>query len=115
MGIRMPCRKRDAYYYGDDVSELGRYAVYRKNGVDGHSAVKSKLPNAWGLYDMMGNVREWTADRYGSNYYEISPGRDPAGPSTGEYRVLRGGSFYDYRLTMCVARPATGSNPVGQY
>jgi len=49
--------------------------------------------NPWGLYDISGNVREWTADWYDSNYYSTSPARNPKGPSSGEYRVLRSGSW----------------------
>ncbi len=49
--------------------------------------------NAWGLYDMHGNVWEWCADWYDKNYYKSSPAVDPAGPSRASVRVLRGGCF----------------------
>ena len=53
-------------------------------------------PNAWGLYDMHGNVCEWCLDWYDEDYYSISPPRNPQGPSFANERVLRGGSWNDW-------------------
>ncbi|MDF0668565.1 MAG: SUMF1/EgtB/PvdO family nonheme iron enzyme [Nitrospira sp.] len=57
--------------------------------------VGSYEANPWGLHDMSGNVREWTADWYDEGYYGKGPERNPKGPSSGQYRVLRGGSWAD--------------------
>ena len=58
-------------------------------------AVGSFAPNGYGLYDTVGNVWEWVNDWYDGSYYSSSPAQDPQGPSSGQYRVLRGGSWED--------------------
>jgi formylglycine-generating enzyme required for sulfatase activity/tRNA A-37 threonylcarbamoyl transferase component Bud32 len=62
--------------------------------------VKSFAANAFGLYDMNGNVREWCADFFGETAYSNSPTRDPAGPGSGSSRVLRGGSWANHTVYM---------------
>jgi formylglycine-generating enzyme required for sulfatase activity len=85
--------------FGDDEKELGDYAWYEGNALDidekyAHQ-VGLKKPNAFGLYDMHGNVYEWCHDFYGEDYYQQSPTQDPQGPVSGSSRVLRGGSWYN--------------------
>jgi len=83
------------YCFGDAVSELGRYAWYRSNSGDKTHPVGQKDKNAWGLYDMHGNVWEWCWDLYDSGYYSSSPTDNPTGPRSGSYRVYRGGGWYN--------------------
>jgi formylglycine-generating enzyme required for sulfatase activity len=89
--IRMP--KNIIASFGDSESELSDYAWYDKNSGDTTHPVGEKKPNAWGLYDMYGNVYEWCQDWHGD--YPSGSVTDPIGPGSGSRRVLRGGSFFD--------------------
>lgn len=80
---------------GDYAGTLDEMAWYDKNSDSKPHAVGQKKPNAWGLYDMHGNVCEWCSDCYDPDYYKRSPTSDPTGPDfdwIDSDRVIRGGS-----------------------
>ena len=81
------------WFSGDDESALGDYAWYGGNNDPTYTKpVGTKLPNPWGLNDMLGNVYEWVQDWHGD--YSTEAQIDPTGPETGPGRVMRGGHFY---------------------
>ncbi len=85
------------YSFGDD--DINDYAWYYDNAEDKYQQVGQKKPNAWGLYDMHGNVREWCLDQYLVDGYADAGNDNPLVSKEGRKRyatVARGGSWYDY-------------------
>ena len=86
------------YFFGKDISLLGQYAWFKNNSKNKYQKVGLKKPNAWGIYDMLGNVAEWTLDEYDENYFKITNdgASDPVFMPTKRYpRSIRGGSYLD--------------------
>jgi len=121
------------FSFGDADSALDDYEWYIDNGGGTTHPVGQKKPNAWGLYDMHGNVREWCADWFED--YPKGAVTDPQGPASGTYRVLRGGSCgsspgdcrsalrifnypdsrcfnFGFRVVVSVSAPGLSSEPV---
>ena len=103
VGMRLPTEAEWEYAaragnQDERYGEIGDIAVYAGNSSNGTEKARSKWPNQWGLYDMLGNVWEWTNDWYERDYYyySTSPVADPQGPSKGDSKVSRGGSWYSY-------------------
>lgn len=76
----------------EDIALTSWYNI--SSGMKPHP-VADKTPNAYGLFDMNGNVREWCWDYYSSSYYSKSPASDPKGPAEGSIRTTRGGCYAD--------------------
>jgi formylglycine-generating enzyme required for sulfatase activity len=89
---------KTAFYFGDDVKQLNDYAWYKGNSNTKYQKTGQKKPNAWGLYDMLGNVAEWTLDQYKEDYFgKIGDGAaNPLiEPETTYPRSVRGGGYLD--------------------
>ena len=100
------CRaeSESSYYFGNDSNDLDKYGWYKNNSNNKYQKVGQKLPNKWGLYDMHGNVSEWTLDAYDTSFYSNSKNEidnNPYNQPEKLYpRVVRGGSWKssNYRL-----------------
>ena len=106
------CRagSQSRFCFGDDENKLGDYAWYKANAEGRTHKVGTKKPNAWGLYDMHGNVWEWCRDKY-ANDYTATPCDGSAYESASENeRVLRGGSYNaDAEKCFCTSRINLGA------
>ncbi|MEJ7766533.1 MAG: SUMF1/EgtB/PvdO family nonheme iron enzyme [Chitinophagaceae bacterium] len=87
-----------SYPFGKENGDLSKYAWFKGNSENKYHKVGLKTPNAWGLYDMLGNVAEWTLDQYDEKYFSTigSSPVDPLIPPTDRHpRTLKGGTYQD--------------------
>jgi len=97
------------YYFGSDPAQLPEYAWFKADSGNKYQRVATKKPNAWGLFDMLGNVMEWTLDQYAP--YKAGEQTDPWVKPTQPYPIaVRGGSWNDpAKQVSCTVR--VGSDP----
>lgn len=97
-----------AFSFGDDSSQLRNFAWFKDNSQGKYQKVGQKTPNAWGLYDMEGNLAEWTLDQYGAETYSTyqDDQKDPlALPASTYPKTVRGGSYRSEAASLrCAAR-----------
>ncbi len=103
--------KSKGYKYSGST-DIGSVAWYSSNSGGKTHPVGQKQANELGIYDLTGNVWEWCEDRYGN--YSSSSQTNPKGPSTGSYRVLRGGSW-NFVAEYCRVSDRNGSTPRDRY
>jgi formylglycine-generating enzyme required for sulfatase activity len=98
--------KEKNYTWGNEIPTGG--IIFGRQWHNNHEPAPTErvgnyFPNGYGLYDMAGNVWEWCSDWYDPKYYEKSPDKNPKGPTKGDAKVLRGGSWYNTFLLLRVA------------
>jgi formylglycine-generating enzyme required for sulfatase activity len=102
----------NAYPFGNDAKSLKEYGFFNENSEGKFQHVGKRKPNAWGLYDMLGNLSEWTLDQYNPTYYSIIATKDPTTqPGTTYPKTVRGGSYLDGAETLrCACRVPSQPN-----
>ncbi|MEA5426481.1 formylglycine-generating enzyme family protein [Arcicella lustrica] len=91
------------FFFGNDASKMSDYAWFKSNSGDKYHHVGEKKPNAWGLYDMLGNVAEWTLDQYDENFYQtIKDGEtNPYNVKLKRYpSTVKGGNYQDEAIQL---------------
>lgn len=99
------CRagSKTVYFFGTDTTGLSNYAWYKNNSEDKYHKTGLKLPNKFGLYDMLGNVAEWTLDQYDENYFkrqELASKNPLIAPTSRYPRTLKGGNYQDETMVL---------------
>ena len=117
-GMRLPTEAEWEYAAragttGSRYGDIDSIAWYNANSGNKTHEVARKQPNAWGLYDMLGNVQQWTAD-WRTDQYSGNSETDPHGPTGGQYRVVRGGSWLNDAAAVR-ASIRVGSRPESRY
>jgi len=92
-----------AYFFGNDANKIGDYAWFKANSEDKYHHVGEKKPNAWGLYDMLGNVSEWTLDQYDESFYQKIQANEvnPYNTKLKRYpSTVKGGNYQDEAIQL---------------